>query len=89
MDEAREAGGERVYGEYAQGDERAYGDDAGSDSDDDMADVVVQEGEIYAAPGVCHETVRDMLIAGGSRHLAEEVYGVPDTRRLREMVDRQ
>lgn len=86
MEEARDAGGERVYEEYAQGDER---EDAGSDSEDDLADVVVQAGEIYAAPGVCHETVRDMLIAGGSRHLAEEVYGVPDTRRLREMVDRQ
>ena len=85
MEETREAGGERVYGEYAQRDER---EDAGSDSDEDMADMVVQDGEIYAAPGVCHETLRDMLIAGGSRHLAEEVYGVPDTRRLREIVDR-
>ena len=85
MEETREAGGERVYGEYALGDER---EDAGSDSDDDIADMVVQDGEIYAAPGVCHETIRDMLIAGGSRHLAEEVYGVPDTRRLRGIVDR-
>lgn len=85
MEELREPGSERVYGEYAQGEER---EDAGSDSEDNVEDMVVNEGEIYAAPGVCHETVRDMLIAGGSRHLAEEVYGVPDTRRMREMVDR-
>lgn len=86
MEEARDAGSERVYEEYAQGDER---EDAGSDSEDDVTGMVVNEGEIYTAPGVCHETVRDMIIAGGSRHLAEEVYGIPDARRMREMVDRQ
>lgn len=86
MEEVRDAGGERVYEEYAQGDER---EDAGSDSEDDMADMVVNEGEIYAAPGVCHATVRDMLVAGGSRHLAKEVYGIPDARRLREMASAQ
>ena len=86
MEEAREAGSGRVYEEYAQGDER---EDAGSDSEDNMEDMVVNAGEIYTAPGVCHETVRDMLIAGGSRHLTEEVYGVPDTRRMREIIDSQ
>lgn len=86
MDELREPGSGRAHEEYAQGDER---EDAGSDSEDNVEDMVVNEGEIYAAPGVCHETVRDMLIAGGSRHLAEEVYGVPDTRRMREIIDSQ
>lgn len=86
MEEPRDASSERVYEEYAPGSER---EDAGSDSEDDIADMVVQAGEIYTAPGVCHETVRDMLIAGGSRHLASTVYGIPDPARLKERMDRQ
>ena len=86
MEETRDAGSERVYEEYAPGSER---EDAGSDSDEDVADMLVQAGEIYAAPGVCHETLRDMLIAGGSKHLAEEVYNIPDPARLKERIDRQ
>lgn len=81
MEDERDDGSRKVYEEYAQGGER---EEAGSDSEDDIADMIVNEGEIYAAPGVCHETIRDMLVAGGSRHLAEEVYGIPDERRLRK-----
>lgn len=49
-----------------------------SEEEEGDDEVKVCEGEIYSSPGVCQDTVKEMILARGSSLLAREVYKVPD-----------
>lgn len=56
------------------------------EEEEDIADMVVADGDIYAAPGVCHGDVRDIILAAGSSYLAQVVYRVPGAAEMRQRI---
>ena len=56
------------------------------EEEEDIADMIIADGDIYAAPGVCHSEVRDIILAAGSSYLAQVVYSVPGAEEMRQRI---